>query len=113
MEIKLDWNTLTVLYNARTKHAEDLEDLTNIKFVVSYLEKTRKVEALKKFTNSIGKYIKLEMYAIGSFVDLTSMPEDIREKISKSKNRIKDVDSYIDEQFLPAEDIGNNIDNRL
>ncbi len=109
MKIKIDFNTLPELFNAKVKNSEDVKDLSNIKFVISYFERNKKIDALKKVVKILNQYAVLESYSNGNVVDLTKLPEDEREKIIDCKHRIKDMDSYINEKFLQENINENNL----
>ena len=48
MKVTIDFTTLPWLFNAKVKDSKDVKDLSNIKFVISYFERNKKIDALKK-----------------------------------------------------------------
>ena len=107
MRIKIDFNTLPELFNAKISNSKDIKDLSNIKCVTGYFERNKKTTALKNIIGILNKYIKLENYSNGSIADLSKLPDEVRKKFSDCKYRIKSVDSYIDQEFVVAEEVLN------
>lgn len=109
MKVKIDYNTLPELFNAKVKNPEDSKDLSNIKFVISYFERNKKIDALKKVIKILNQYAVLELYSNGNVVDLSKLPEDKREKIADCKDKIEKTDKYINEHFIQEDKKENSL----
>lgn len=109
MKVTIDFTTLHWLFNAKVKDSKDVKDLSNIKFVISYFERNKKIDALKKVVKILNQHVVLESCTNGNFADLTKLPENEREKIADCKDRIKALDSYINELFLQEEEKEDNL----
>ena len=59
MKVTIDFTTLHWLFNAKVKDYKDVKDLSNIKFVVSYFERNKKIDALKKVVKILNQHVVL------------------------------------------------------